>query len=128
MDKDVKSIETSKDDQSMDTNKNYEIEDTANTDTKDAQECRGEKKMEVKKAPALQEVESVFAAMDVREKVKAMEKMKQKTLGDFVTLAKPRQKQGKKKKKKGKSDGVEEEKAVPEVAANDPHLALSPGR
>ena len=69
--KDVMSIETSKGDKSMD----CDIEDTTNI--KDDQECQGEKKTEVEKAPDLQAVESVFAAMDVRDKVKAMEKLRQ---------------------------------------------------
>eukprot|EP00092_Neocalanus_flemingeri_P041434 GFUD01045120.1.p1 GENE.GFUD01045120.1~~GFUD01045120.1.p1 ORF type:complete len:225 (-),score=81.39 GFUD01045120.1:341-1015(-) len=54
----------------------------------------------------IEEVSDVFAAMDVREKVKVLEQAKQKSLGDFMMDVKPRQRQGK-TKKKGKSAGVE---------------------
>eukprot|EP00092_Neocalanus_flemingeri_P024934 GFUD01027043.1.p1 GENE.GFUD01027043.1~~GFUD01027043.1.p1 ORF type:complete len:236 (+),score=83.15 GFUD01027043.1:46-753(+) len=54
----------------------------------------------------IEEVSDVFAAMDVREKVKVLEQAKQKSLGDFMMDVKPRQRQGK-TKKKSKSAGVE---------------------
>merc|ERR1712034_22358 len=48
----------------------------------------------------LQQVEAVFASMDVREKQKVIEQAKQKSLGDFLITAKPKQGQMKKKKKR----------------------------
>ena len=56
--------------------------------------------MEEVEAEPLQQVGVVFASMDVREKQKVIEQAKQKSLGDFMIPAKPKQGQIKKKKKR----------------------------
>eukprot|EP00092_Neocalanus_flemingeri_P053593 GFUD01063015.1.p1 GENE.GFUD01063015.1~~GFUD01063015.1.p1 ORF type:complete len:106 (-),score=41.12 GFUD01063015.1:12-299(-) len=61
---------------------------------------------EIEEVSDVQSVVPVFAAMDVREKVKVLEQAKQKSLGDFMMEVKPRQRQ-RKNKKKGKTAGVE---------------------
>ena len=61
-------------------------------------QCHGQEE-KIGEEAIKEEVDVVFASMDVREKQKVIEQAKQKSLGDFLITTKPKQGQIKKKKK-----------------------------